>query len=592
MAAALVWGSAVWIFPARRAPCAAEPAAGRYTAEVVGVEEEALLERIRQLTDTFALAESPPGTLPLLRKRAEDDIPVIERLLRAEGYFDASAEAGVTGAPAPYRVRFKVSPGDVYVIDSVRIGWADGAEPSGRALPSASDIGLAAGAPARSRLILDAAERLESHFENLGHPFAEVTGRRLELDGEAHTATVLLEIDPGSEAVFGTTSISGLDRVEEPYVLNRLDWDAGDPFDRGKLDGAQMELLRTGLFSLARVEPATGVADGGGLPVYIELTERKHRTVSAGANYKTDYGPGGKLAWEHRNLFGRGETLSMEGIASGLESSANILYSKPDFLRTDQFFIANLRAGYDDPDPYLSRNIGATLEVERIVDEHLILRGGLSYRLANVTQLGDTEDFGLLSIPLQARWDYSDDLLNPTEGWRLLLESEPFYDTFGTNTAFWRNHLKARHYIPLLDAPGLVLAGQVGLGSLTGASRDALPADERFYAGGGGSVRGYAHQTVSPLVNNHPVGGRSILDLSVELRWMAAKNIGLAAFVDGGNAFESEYPDFRESLLWGAGVGFRYHTPIGPFRIDAAFPLNRREIDDPFQIYISIGQAF
>ena len=120
-----------------------------------------------------------------------------------------------------------------------------------------------------------------------------------------------------------------------------------------------------------------------------------------------------------------------------------------------------------------------------------------------------------------------------------------------------------------------------------------IPADERFYAGGGGSIRGYAYQTVSPLREGVPVGGKSLLELSLETRVRITEKVGIAAFLDGGGAFAAGFPDSDERLLWGAGLGVRYFTPIGPFRLDVAIPLNRREgLDDAFQVYISLGQAF
>jgi translocation and assembly module TamA len=128
---------------------------------------------------------------------------------------------------------------------------------------------------------------------------------------------------------------------------------------------------------------------------------------------------------------------------------------------------------------------------------------------------------------------------------------------------------------------------------MSGAERDEIPADIRFYAGGGGSIRGYAYQSVGPTQNNEPIGGRSLITMSAELRIKITEKMGLVAFVDGGSAFESAFPDFEETLQWGGGLGFRYFTAIGPLRLDVGIPINRRAgIDDSFQIYVSIGQAF
>ena len=141
-----------------------------------------------------------------------------------------------------------------------------------------------------------------------------------------------------------------------------------------------------------------------------------------------------------------------------------------------------------------------------------------------------------------------------------------------------------------------MLAGRTRVGSIIGESRAEIPAPKRFYAGGGGSIRGYQFQKVGPLDDeNDPLGGRSLLEVSVELRLRLTETLGVVPFIDGGTVFTE--PDFRteedDTIRWAAGLGFRYFTLIGPLRLDFAVPLNKRDrIDDDFQFYVSIGQAF
>jgi translocation and assembly module TamA len=132
------------------------------------------------------------------------------------------------------------------------------------------------------------------------------------------------------------------------------------------------------------------------------------------------------------------------------------------------------------------------------------------------------------------------------------------------------------------------------VGSALGVSREEIPADERFYAGGGGSVRGIPYQLAGPLdEDDDPLGGRSLLEVGAEIRYNFTESLGAVLFLDGGTVYSSAYPDFSEELLWGAGPGLRYYTPIGPLRLDVGVPLQPREgVDDLFQLYISIGQAF
>lgn len=194
-----------------------------------------------------------------------------------------------------------------------------------------------------------------------------------------------------------------------------------------------------------------------------------------------------------------------------------------------------------------------------------------------------------LSVPLGLRLDTTDDPLDPTRGVRLALETTPFFG----DRAFVRTSLAGATYYDLLDDQGLVLAGRARLGGILGAELLDVPGDKRFYAGGGGSVRGYAFQAIGPRTpGGDPVGGLSLLELGLEARIRFTNALGLVTFLEGGQVFEEEFPNFDEKLQLGVGLGLRYFTGIGPLRLDVAFPLDKRRDDDDFQIYVSIGQAF
>ena len=367
----------------------------------------------------------------------------------------------------------------------------------------------------------------------------------------------------------------------------------GDPFNTGLLEETQKVLLGMGLFSTVAVSHGEHPDENGAVPVTVAVTERKRRSVGAGLSYRTDEGPGVKFSWEDRNILGSGERLWAAADVSDLTYSAEGGFRKPGFLREDQSLSLGSRLAKDEPDAYTSRNLTNTAVVDRNLTKNLKVGGGVGFKQARVTQLGETEDFSLAFLPMHLAWDRSDDLLDPTRGGRLALQVAPYYDLDGEHIRFLKDTLRYGHYLQIMDSPSCVLAGRIGMGLLSGEERMKLPADERFYAGGGGSIRGYAYQTVSPLVNGVPIGGKSLLELSLETRVRITEKIGIAGFLDGGGAFRGHVRESDEDILWGAGLGLRYFTPIGPFRLDVAIPLNRRAgMDDAFQVYISLGQAF
>ena len=189
--------------------------------------------------------------------------------------------------------------------------------------------------------------------------------------------------------------------------------------------------------------------------------------------------------------------------------------------------------------------------------------------------------------------------MDPTRGFQITGEVVPSYN-FGDESAFFtRVEADASAYRSV--GTQWVLAGRVAAGSAFGTSLDNIPFNRRFYAGGGGSVRGFGFQEIGPLedLNNdgdfEPTGGRSVVEGSVEARYrhptLFGGNLGGAVFVDAASIAEPSLSDFRD-IRYGAGVGIRYYTPFAPMRADIAFPLNPRDGDDAFQVYISIGQAF
>ncbi len=567
-----------------------------YEVEFEGVEG-GLRDDLSAVSDTVAFKEKAPATIGRLRRRVEDDIPRFIELLQAQGYYGSKADFRIDEDAAPVVVAFIIDSGPAYPLKSVTIKSGDDPRDVRGNMPAVTELGLEVGAAARAQAILDARETLVNKMRERGFPFVEVDEPKVVVDHGAQDVSVTFPVAVGPSARFGATTFSGQESVDKKLLRSKLPWREGEPFNAGLFDELRNRLTETRLFSLVKITHADELDDKGLLPIAVDLRERKHRTVSAGASYYTDEGAGGKIAWEHRNLFRGGERLSFEAKASGLGVEGKASFRKPAFLRDDQSLILNSRLGEDDTDAYTSRSTEVGLILEREPKKGLRFGAGPAFRLARVDQQpgGEVrmEDFALVSFPSYLNWDASNDLLNPVRGGRLSLQLTPFVDTLEENVTFLKGYSSYTHYFKLLDRPSLVLAGRGALGFIAGTDLDSIPADLRFYAGGGGSIRGYPFQSVGPLDGDNPTGGRSLLELGTELRINITEKIGLVAFLDGGSAFEPTYPDFNETVLWGAGAGFRYFTPVGPLRLDIGFPLNPREnVDEPFQVYVSIGQAF
>lgn len=590
--ALVLWVAALGVFMFTTRSAWAEPAVP-YRVTMTGIEDSTLLAELKNASDTLALKDRPPASLGLLRTRAERDRGRFVRILHGYGHFGARVEVSLRDEATPLEVVFRIQPGPVYPVASVDIRIRGEEEIPPHLIPSPETVGFGPGDPFRASALMDAERTLVRIFEKQGFPFPRLEDRKIIVDHRDATTAVEFFLDPGPRSPFGDTAITGLEAVKESVIRRLIPWEEGDLFNVQQLEALQMRLFRLGLFSSVRVFKGRELDEKGRLPVNISVTERKHRSIGAGVSFKTDEGPGATALWEHRNLLREGERLTLSGTASDFTASAESTFLKPFFLRPDQSLRLSLRVAQDEPDPYRSRNISASASVARHLTERLRVSAGLGYKASRVEQLDTRERFRYLFLPLDLEWDRSDDLLDPARGGRLGLYAVPFYDPSGKDPAFLKNRIRYRHYLkPFAEHP-LVLAAGLSLGSITGAQRDEIPADERFYAGGGGSIRGYAYQSVGPLRQGESIGGRSLLEVALEARLKFTDTLGLVAFLDGGNAYTQRLPDLDETLRWGAGLGFRYFTPVGPLRLDVAFPLNRRpDMDDRFQVYVSLGQAF
>ncbi|WP_119462887.1 autotransporter assembly complex protein TamA [Rhodospirillaceae bacterium SYSU D60014] len=567
-----------------------------YKTVIEGIENDNLRELLAASSSAVELEDRPPATLTLLEHRGERDTERLRTVLRSEGYYEAEVAVDIDESTKPVRLVYRIDRGPAFRLESVELSQVEAAAEMPVQLPDAADLGLEINSRARAAEIVAAQENLLRRLQQQGFPYPTITERQVVVDRRTRKVRVSYRVDPGAKARFGPTTITGLRAVEEPFVRALIPWQENKPFDIRRFNELRTALLETGLFSTVRIRGADTVPADGVLPVAISLTERKSRTVTAGISYQTEEGPRVEASWEHRNLFGRGEGLQIGASVSAITMALEAGFRKPAFLRPDQALLAEGRLARDDTDAYTSENAQTQVLLERTLRPGMVAAAGVGFKYALVEDKGDDGDkdeFGLVYLPARFRWDTSDDLLDPTRGGRLAADVAPYQDVLGSGVNFVRGSAAYTRYVQVFDEPRIVLAGRGAGGSIIGSERDDIPADERFYVGGGGSVRGFSFQEAGELDDDgDPIGGRSFLELSGELRVKATETLGFVAFIDAGRAFSTVYPDFDEELLVGSGLGFRYFTPIGPLRLDVAVPLNPRDADASFQLYVSIGQAF
>lgn len=565
----------------------------KYEAEIAGVAEADLRDLLERTSKLMALKDRPPASLAGLKRRIEEDRELLATALRSEGFYASEIGFRIEERAKPVKVTLDVSTGPLYLLKDYTIRYVP-EPPADKRLPREPEaVGVELGTPARAQAIVAAQRRLLHRLTETGYPLPEVLDRRVVVDHSDKTVTVEIQVDPGAEARFGVTGIEGLVDVELDYLRRLVPWTREERYDQRKIDALRSRLMDTDLFSSVKIEPGMAVDADGRLPVTVRVSERKHRSIGAGASFSSSEGFGAEAFWEHRNLFGRQEQLRLSLTVAEIIQDLSARFRKPNFGRLDQSLISKTALTQQDTDAFQERSASQFIGLERKLTEHWSVSGGPSFEYAILDDKGDEETFALFGLPLSGSFDDTDDPLDPARGGRLYLSLTPFFGAIEENVAFLVGELSGSTYKSIVPDDRLILAGRARLGSITGASTQTIPANKRFFAGGGGSIRGFEFQSVGPLdVQNDPLGGRSVIEVGAEARVRVTDTIGLVPFVEGGNVYDESLPDFTEEPLWAAGLGLRYFTAVGPVRFDIAFPLNPRDVDDTFEFYISLGQAF
>ncbi|MGE5517157.1 MAG: autotransporter assembly complex protein TamA [Bacteroidota bacterium] len=586
-------GRWVWLVLAL-APVSAPAQEIPYGVELTGAPSTELADKLEAESRLVqAKDETPPSPLSL-RRRAETDMERLTDVLRAEGYYAGTASFTVDESKHPAAVKITVDAGPRFRLEAfnVRTDAAAG-QPEPEPVPFA-DLGLEIGQPARAQAVVAAQAALLKALAEQGFPLAKVRDRQVVVDHAAQTMRVELVVAAGPLCRFGPVTIGGLDHLDPAWVRNRLPWQSGERFSVAPMERLRKRLVDSRLFSSVKLSTAEAAGADGTLPIAIELREADRRSIGTGVSWASSEGFGARAWWEHRNLFGSAEKLRAEATASQIRNALDLTARAPDMAAPDVDGIAALTAEEQRTDAYVTRTVGGSAGLEWMVTETWRVSASGAVERTFEERENHRRAYTLVSFPLEARQDDTDDLLDPTQGNRLRLQVRPFVEALGGTVGFNRFDVNDSHYWQVLDNPRLILAGWARFGSITGAGLDQIPADKRFYVGGGGSVRGYGYQKAGPLdAAGDPSGGLSALAFGGELRLKLTDSIGIAPFVEAGNAYEQRLPHLEDGLRWGAGLGIRYFTPIGPVRLDIAVPLDRRPgIDDAYQVYLSLGQAF
>ena len=556
-----------------------------------------------QLVRAVGEVDGAPSNRFEARRRARGALEAAEALLRSEGYYQPVLEDVVEGEETPVSI-VNVVPGPRFELSEIEVLWA---EPSPDAETSAAvreDIGLTPGEPGRAADIISAEGRIVAGLTRRGYADAAAQPRRVVVDHATITVQPSFRIASGPLVRLDGVRLETRGPTNPAWVAGLAPWSEGEVYDPEDVAELERRLLETGVYDGVGVAlaPTDQTNTDGNRPVIVTLTDRPRRILEAGATFSTAEGSGVDLIWTWHNRFGRADTLVWQARAADVDSRLGASLSLPHWRRPGETLRLSGAILNEDTDAYRRTALALAADLQQRLGKTSWISYGVGLdagqydenRFDPVTQLpiNFDRDLVILTARGSAYLDRSNDPLDPTTGWRLTASAQPTAVAGEDTVLFLRTEAQATAYLPLQDDAKTVLAGRVRIGSILGGEELTVPSDRLFYSGGGGSVRGFEYQGVGPrLPDNTPRGGLSLFETSIEVRRDVWRNFQAVAFVDAGAIGFQETPNFN-NLRYGAGVGVRYKLPFGPIRADIAFPLDRREGDADFQIYVSIGQAF
>ncbi len=567
-----------------------------YNVEFEGLEDSKTLKSIKLASNLTALKKRPPASINALRYRADSDIPELQKVLRAHGYYEAKVSIRIQEIFDTITVIVRIDPGPRYKLGAfdIHLYCETPSVENDCCHISHYDIGVLLHKPAQTEAILAGELKVLQKLSECGYPLAKIENREVIVDGKTKEVYVTLNVKTGQQAAFGPTTIVGSSRVKPLFIERKLKWEEGEVYDSRIVDKTQNELIDTGLFSSVLITHEDQLSSNGEIPLKVEVSETKHKSINIGVSYQTVYGPGVTFGWANHNVGGMGRTLSFQGDVTKISQTGIASYIHTDFNTVGQDMIAEAQAAHEDiPFSYSMRSYSLMDRFERQFSKRV--RGGIGVKGERlyVTASAQNGNFWLTEIPFYLRWSSANHLLNPTKGATIEYTVTPSINVADSKEVYLTQQMTESAYYAVDSKERFVLAQKLTLGFIVSNGLAAVPLCKRFLGGSEQDLRGYRYRTVSPLVDGKPIGGRAAIYMSFETRFRLTDTIGLVPFFDIGNVYRTEYPTIQGKWLKSAGLGFRFFTIMGPFRIDLAFPLDRRKDLDPvFKVLVSIGQMF
>lgn len=423
-------------------------------------------------------------------------------------------------------------------------------------------------------------------------------------DGTDEYRTLECTVREGLQYTLGDVTVQGLRTVRSVVVTRELMISPGDSLNMELLRRSISSIYQLGLFQDVRFTYAPESGDSLQMDLKIMLTESRYRRIDLGCGYTSPHAVFGSVRWMHPNIMGNNQRLTIGmyymtyvGSEHGMRAEPEITYEEPWFLSTRWWWQQKLAYLALDIPGLEQKSWSTTSSFARSLTSNLSLTTAYSLEYERYAETGDdgpgvvSDWVTTSSITASLVHDTRSPVLNPRRG-HWLMAGGKLSGGFLGGRDFYRTVGDARFYMPV--GSKLTLAGRIRAGAaFPYGNATSLPPDDRFFLGGGTTVRGYALNSIGPKDDQgNPIGGRMELLGNFEVRMNIAGEFGVVLFTDGGGLWNTLADINLDTSGFGTGFGLRYNTVFGPLRLDYGFAPTWSNALRRGKVYIGIGQVF
>ncbi len=453
-------------------------------------------------------------------------------------------------------------------------------------------LSVAQGDPFRTTRLANDRAALLGHYARNSYLDARVE-QTIERDDIARTVSVRYDIVERKQARISEIRVTGDDKTHGFVIERELTFKPGELFDVDRVGESQANLYTTGLFNAVWIEPArkdTGLVERR---MDVRVSERRSVELSASVGYEAIDGPGASVEFSNRNVQGNATWMTLGGGVSYRTRTAGFTMGDNWLIGLPVTGEMTFEYDYGDEDAYTVESERGTFLLKKDLTRALSVESGYGFERNVVLEVSDdTEGPGTnytTDVMVAATHDTRDDVLDAMRGTLTRAEFRVASSLLGGTNDFTRTELLWRGFKEVHEGRVLALSARAGWIHPQNDGSD-VPVNERFFAGGQGSVRGFDWNSLGPVGEDGGAkGGRGLIELRTELRVPAPGPFRAVAIVDAGQVFD-DYSAIRLSdLSVGAGIGVRYHVGIWVFRLDVVAPVTET---GRTRFYVGIGQAF